>query len=110
MRATAVLGGLLVAWLGTVSLVGKDLLVSILGLLVSISSAAEGLFHFRDNWKVWNSIALNLDHERTSFMTRSGEYVGLSEEGAFRKLVTRVETYKMQSNMDLVDMLTKKKV
>ena len=108
-QAIAVIGGLIVAWLGTVKLPGKDLTISILGLLVSISVAAESLFRFRENWKVWNSISLNLDHERTTFMTRTGEYVNLGEEEAFRKFVAKVEAYQVQSNRDLVERLTQSK-
>lgn len=74
-------------------------------MLVSISAAMGSLLKFRESWKVYNSIALNLDHERTTFQT----HTGVNDEDAFRKLVTQVETYTRQSNMGLVDLLTQDK-
>jgi hypothetical protein len=109
LQAVTIVGGLLVAWLGMATLPGKDKVISILGLLVSISAAMDSMLKFRESWKVYNSIALNLDHERTTFQTRSGVYSDLNDEDAFRKLVTQVETYTRQSNMGLVDLLTQDK-
>lgn len=69
----------------------------------------DSMLKFRESWKVYNGIALNLDHEQTTFQTRSGAYSDLNDEDAFRKLVTQVETYTRQSNMGLVDLLTQDK-
>lgn len=106
LRVTVIIGGLLVAWLGTSALAGKDIVISVLGLLVSVAGSMESIFQFRENWKVYNSIALNMDHEKTRFQTRSGEYAGLTDADAFRLLVEKIESYNNQSSKDLVNLLT----
>ncbi len=95
-----------VAWLGTASILGKDTVISILGLVISVAAALESIFQFRETWKVYNSIALNMDNERTKFQYRSGDYKGLSDQDAFNLLVERVESFNSQSSKDLVGVLT----
>jgi len=106
LRVTTIVGGLLVAWLGTASILGKDTVISILGLVISVAAALESIFQFRETWKVYNSIALNMDNERTKFQYRSGDYKGLSDQDAFNLLVERVESFNSQSSKDLVGVLT----
>lgn len=59
-----------------------------LGVVIAISSAANGLFRFQENWIQYRTTAEQLKHEKYLFMTHTDPYSG---EDAFALLVQRVE-------------------
>ena len=63
-------------------------LVGGLGVIVAISAAAISFYNFQENWIEYRTTAEQLKHEKYLFLTQSQPY---AEDGAFQRLVMRVE-------------------
>jgi hypothetical protein len=100
MRTCAVIGSCIVPVLINLQdssgrLLSDDLIVrcavTIISMTVGINIALEGVFHFREQWRIFRTTEQMLAQERVAFSTRTGAYRGLSAEDAFALLVSRAE-------------------
>jgi Protein of unknown function (DUF4231) len=94
-RTTSVVGALLVPIAANLSFAGYDTyktgVITVLSLLVSISVALDGVYHFGDQWKNYRSTEQFLSRERFLFQTGEGPYRGMAAEDAFLLFVERCE-------------------
>jgi len=109
LKVVVIIGGVVVTWLSTSSLPSKDFILGVSGLVIAISSGIDALFQFKESWKVYAAIYLNMDKAIVSFQTKSGDYKSMQSEEAFTLLVSTVENLKNQSTQDLINILTKEK-
>src|SRR5262245_4840653 len=65
--------------------------VTIIGLVVALAIAYEGIMHYEERFLGYASTARFLESQLAFFETRSEAYANLSPETAFQKLVPRVE-------------------
>jgi len=90
---------------------GSDgtLLATILSLIVAILAAFEKLFHFREHWRNYDTMAANLRTEQLQYQTRAGAYKSnatMTDEEAFRLFVTRVESLIADERSETIRMRT----
>jgi hypothetical protein len=94
-RTTSVVGALIVPIAANLSFVGYDpyktFVVTAVSLLVSMSVALDGVYHFGDQWKNYRSTEQFLSRERFLFQTGEGPYRGVAPDDAFLLFVERCE-------------------
>ncbi len=113
MRAFSVVGGGLVPVLVNIpsdlEVFGLPLIrtaVTIISLLVVIVVSLETVFHYREQWKNYRSTEQLLGHETILFRSRVGRYEKLTDEGAFRLFVGRVEDSIAAENAATLNVMT----
>jgi len=98
LRLTAIIGGVIVPALVSVKMnntAAPDLigwLTFVLSLLVALSVAVEGFFHFGDRWKHYRRVSELIKIEGWQFLQLSGPYVQSStHSAAYPLFAERVE-------------------
>jgi hypothetical protein len=95
LRTASVVGALIVPIAANLSFTGYDIyktgVITVLSLLVSISVALDGVYHFGDQWKNYRSTEQFLSREKVLFQTGEGPYRGLAPDDAFLLFVERCE-------------------
>lgn len=71
---------------------------SLIGLLVALILALEGVFHFKEQWQNFRGTEQYLLSQRYRFENGVDEYQGLSPEDAFKLFVSRVEKAILDEN------------
>ncbi len=86
----------------------NQIVPTLLGLMVTILVASEKLFHFREHWRNYDSVAASLRSEQLLFQTKSGVYEQKEnhENVAFQLFVKRVEDLIKEERTDTIDMRT----
>jgi len=94
-RTTAVVGALIVPIAANLNFAGyetyKTPVITVLSLLVSISVALDGVYHFGDQWKNYRSTEQFLTRESVLFQTGEGPYKSMVADDAFLLFVERCE-------------------
>lgn len=98
LRLTTVIGGVIVPAMISISL-GQTTpdptlrwLTFGVSLLVAVTAAIEGFFHFGDRWRHYRGNAELLKSEGWSFVTAVGQYRKITDpEDAYKTFITRVE-------------------
>ena len=85
----------------------SKLSVTIIGLLVALAIAIEGVYHYREQWKNYRSTEQYLETQKQLFIHRIGEYSELDDKNAFRLLVNHVEGAIAEENAVTLNMLTR---
>lgn len=87
---------------------GKDFQfhATVLSLLVTIFVSMEKLFHFRQHWRNYDSIASFLRSEQLYFQTKSGVYDKKDEKEAFELFVRRIEDAIRNEREQTIEMRT----
>lgn len=67
----------------------QNLILGILGALISVLSGISGLLKFQEKWAEYRTTSETLKHEKILFETKTGPYDGELEP--FKQLVTRIE-------------------
>ncbi|KJC53497.1 hypothetical protein UB31_08595 [Bradyrhizobium sp. LTSP849] len=95
LKTASVVGALIVPISANVSFAAYDAyrtgVITVLSLLVSISVALDGVYHFGDQWKNYRSTEQFLSREKFLFQTGEGPYRNMSPEDAFLLFVERCE-------------------
>jgi len=68
-------------------------IVAIFGALIAAIEAIQHLFQFHTLWTEYRSTSENLKHEKYLFLSLSGPYRELSQEGALLLLAERTEEH-----------------
>ncbi len=89
---------------------GVDAIIpTILSLIVTILVSLEKLFHFREHWRNYDSIAAFLRTEQVQFQTQAGVYNRKrvkNQDEAFRLFVRRIEEGIKEERSDTIGMRT----
>lgn len=78
---------------------------SIIGLVVALILALEGVFHFKEQWQNCRGTEQYLLSQRFRFENRVDEYQSLSDEDAFKLFVSKVEKAIIDENNVTLNML-----
>jgi hypothetical protein len=65
--------------------------VSLLGLVVALLIALEGVLHYRDQWKNYRSTEQYIRGQKYLFQNRAGDYSVEPLEVAFKAFVVNIE-------------------
>lgn len=68
------------------------IMLSVIGVLVAILIALEGVLHYREQWKNYRTTEQYIRSQKYLFEHRVGEYSNGSLEEAFKTLVRNIET------------------
>lgn len=68
------------------------IVAAIAGVIVLVLEGVQQLYQWNHNWITYRSTCEELRHEKYSYLGRTGEYEGKTEEEAKRILVDRVES------------------
>ncbi len=74
----------------------KNILLAILGSLISIFSGVSGLLKFQEKWTEYRTTSETLKHEKILFQTKTGPYN--VQRDPFKELVTRIENLVSKEN------------
>jgi hypothetical protein len=95
LRTLAVVGALIVPIVANLNFAGyesyKTPVITLLSLMVSISVALDGVYHFGDQWKNYRSTEQFLTRESVLFQTGEGPYKSMVNDDAFLLFVERCE-------------------
>ena len=106
-RAAAAIGAVLVPvaanlpWevaLGNMTFHVATVLSSMIGLVVALILALEGVFHFKDQWQNYRGTEQYLLSQKFRFENRVEDYQDLEDEEAFKLFVSRVEKAILDEN------------
>ncbi|WP_340819598.1 DUF4231 domain-containing protein [Methanolobus sp. WCC4] len=86
--------------------IGK-LSVTVIGVIVALAIAFEGVYHYREQWKNYRSTEQYLETQKQLFIHRIGDYSELNDEGAFQLLVNRIEGAIAEENAVTLNILTR---
>lgn len=107
MRTTIVLGGVIVPVIVNSAIPGKEVVASILSLLVAAFVALEGVYHYREQWKNYRSTEQFLSREELLFLTKEGGYKKLADpHEAFIYFVERCEAAIEAENSSTLNVMT----
>lgn len=114
IQVTAAAGAILVPVLNNISLVfpivNADIAkfsVTLIGILVALAIAFEGIFHYREQWKNYRSTEQYLETQKQLFVHRIGDYSDLDKDSAFKLLVNRIEGAIAEENAVTLSVLTR---
>jgi hypothetical protein len=113
-RVIAIIGGLIVPALVSLNLAGRGedvlrILTIILSLVVAISTAVEGFFHYGERWRHYRSTVEILKLEGWRFFRLSGGYGDYRDhEIAFKSFSDQIETT-FQRDIETYTEITKEK-
>jgi hypothetical protein len=95
LRTISVVGALIVPIAANVNFVGYDpyktVVITAISLLVSVSVALDGVYHYGDQWRNYRSTEQFLSRERFLFQTGEGPYRNMAADDAFLLFVERCE-------------------
>lgn len=108
-RSTAAICAVLIpvvsnfSWAPEISGVGIKLQVatlgaSLMGLVVALILALEGVFHFKEQWQNFRGTEQYLLSQKYRFENNAEEYQSLSRDDAFKLFVSRVEKAILDEN------------
>ena len=81
--------------------------VTIIGVIVALSIAFEGVYHYREQWKNYRSTEQYLETQKQLFIHSIGDYSKLDNKDAFRLLVNRIEGAIAEENAVTLNILTR---
>lgn len=87
--------------------IDSTVLVSIFGVIVALSIALEGVYHYREQWLNSRSTAEYLNTQKILFRHCAEDYNGLNDKQAFEQLVKRVESAIANENSVTLNVLTR---
>jgi len=82
-------------------------LTTVVSTLVAVLLALEGVLHHREQWKNYRTTEQHLRAQRVFFETRTGDYSGLSDEAALKKLIETCEMAIKDENELTLSVLTR---
>ena len=85
----------------------SNIIVTVLGTLVAVLIALEGVLHHREQWKNYRTTEQNLQTQKQLFVHRVGDYSSLDDSKAFKLLVSRVEAAIAEENAVTLNVLTR---
>ena len=106
MRCTAVLGGAIVPVLINLDFGARELVTTLLSLLVVVVVSLEGVLHYREQWQNYRSTEQWLGREEQWFRASAGPYASVTGEEARRLLVERVEATISSENASTLNVMT----
>lgn len=107
MRTTIVLGGVVVPVIVNSAIPGKDVVASIISLVVAAFVALESVYHYREQWKNYRSTEQFLGREQVLFLTGEGGYKEFkSPQAAFIYFVERCEGAIEAENASTLNVMT----
>ncbi|MBP2029895.1 hypothetical protein J2755_000829 [Methanohalophilus levihalophilus] len=115
-QALAAIGAVLVpvvnnisfeASIGNLNLDYARVSVTVIGILVALAIALEGVFHYREQWKNYRSTEQYLETQKQLFVHRIGDYSDLADTDAFKLLVNRIEGAIAEENAVTLNILTR---
>jgi Protein of unknown function (DUF4231) len=107
MRTTVVLGGVVVPVIVNSAIPGKDIVASIISLVVAACVALESVYHYREQWKNYRSTEQFLGREQVLFLTGEGGYKEFkSPQTAFIYFVERCEGAIEAENASTLNVMT----
>ena len=106
MRCIAVLGGAIVPVLVNLDFDARDLVTTLLSLLVVVVVSLEGVLHYREQWQNYRSTEQWLGREEQWFRGRAGPYASNAGEEAKRLLIERVEATISSENASTLNVMT----
>ncbi|HAA02960.1 MAG TPA: DUF4231 domain-containing protein [Syntrophobacteraceae bacterium] len=107
MRTATVLGGVVVPVIVNTALPGKDVIASIISLVVAACVALESVYHYREQWKNYRSTEQFLSREQALFLTGEGGYKEFkSPRAAFIYFVERCEGAIEAENASTLNVMT----
>ena len=86
---------------------GSNLIVTILGTLVAVLLALEGVLHHREQWKNYRTTEQYLETQKQLFIHNVGDYSDLDKKEAFKLLISRVESSIAEENSTTLNVLTR---
>ncbi|BDI06910.1 DUF4231 domain-containing protein [Sphaerotilus microaerophilus] len=66
-------------------------IIGALGMAIALSTGAQSLFKFHENWIRYRGTAEQLKQEKFRYLSGSGPYANMASDERFRTLVDRVE-------------------
>nr|WP_255251975.1 DUF4231 domain-containing protein [Nitrosomonas ureae] len=100
MRTAIVLGGVIVSVIVNSALPAKEMLASIISLIVVACAALESVYHYREQWKNYRSTEQFLGREQVFFLTGEGGYKEFkSAQAVFIYFVERCEKVRSKQKM-----------
>ncbi|MCP4652593.1 MAG: DUF4231 domain-containing protein [Candidatus Omnitrophica bacterium] len=81
--------------------------ISLLGIIVALLVALEGVHHHREQWLNSRSTAEYLKTQKVLFEHHADDYENLDEEKAFTQLVNRIEKAIAEENAVTLNVLTR---
>ncbi|MBX3640795.1 MAG: DUF4231 domain-containing protein [Nitrosomonas sp.] len=107
MRTAIVLGGVVVPVIVNSALPGKEIVASIISLVVAACVALESVYHYREQWKNYRSTEQFLGREQVLFLTGEGGYREFkSAQAAFIYFVERCEGAIEVENASTLNVMT----
>lgn len=107
MRTAIVLGGVIVPVIVNSGLPGKDIVASVVSLVVAACVALESVYHYREQWKNYRSTEQFLSREQVLFLTGEGGYKEFkSAQSAFIYFVERCEGAIEAENASTLNVMT----
>ncbi len=85
----------------------SNIIVTILGTLVAVLIALEGVLHHREQWKNYRTTEQLLQTQKQLFMHRIGDYANIGDSEAFKLLVSRTEAAIAEENAITLNVLSK---
>ncbi len=85
----------------------SNIIVTILGTLVAVLVALEGVLHHREQWKNYRTTEQLLQTQKQLFNHRIGDYSKLDDSEAFKLLVSRTEAAIAEENAITLNVLSK---
>jgi len=73
-------------------------LSSIIGLMVALILALEGVFHFKDQWQNFRGTEQYLLSQKFRFENRVEDYQNIADEDAFKLFVSKIEKAILDEN------------
>jgi hypothetical protein len=86
---------------------GSNVIVTILGTLVAVLIALEGVLHHREQWKNYRTTEQYLETQKQLFIHNVGDYSDLDKKEAFKLLISRVESSIAEENSTTLNVLTR---
>ncbi len=86
---------------------GSNVVVTILGTIVAVLIALEGVLHHREQWKNYRTTEQYLQTQKQLFIHNVGDYSDLDKTEAFKLLISRVESSIAEENSTTLNVLTR---
>ncbi len=87
--------------------ISSSALVTVLGALVAILIALEGVLRHREQWKNYRTTEQYLQTQKQLFVHKVGDYLKIDEAAAFKLFVNRIERAIAEENAITLNVLTK---
>jgi hypothetical protein len=106
MRGASVVAAAIVPVLVNTSFEARDVVATVLSLIVVVLVSLESVLHYREQWKNYRSTEQYLGREEMMFRSGVGPYAGLDNEEARRLLVERAEEAIASENAATLNTMT----